>query len=276
MGCAPERRPPVPATGVQGDPHRAALQALNDAGIEYLVGGAYALQVELGVLLREVKDLDLMVRRRDVAAALAALKRAGYETALAFPHWLAKAWVGDDFIDIIFSSGNGIVSVDDGWFQHAHDAELFGLPVRTCPSEEGIWARAFVMERERYDGADVAHLLRCTAERLDWRRLVDRFGPHWRVLLAHLILFGFIYPSECDRIPAPVMNGLLARLADEGAGRAPCERVCQGTLLSRAQFLIDVQRWGYADARLRPRGTMTEEETSAWTAAITNAVTRPT
>lgn len=276
MGTDREREPGAAATEVRGDPHRAALLALNDAGVEYLVGGAYALQVELGVLLREVKDLDLLLRRRDVETALGTLRRAGYETAVAFPHWLAKAWAGDEFIDVIFSSGNGIVVVDDDWFRHAHDAELFGLPVRTCPSEEGIWARAFVMERERYDGADVAHLLRCTAERLDWARLVQRFGAHWRVLLAHLILFGFIYPAECARIPSWVLQELLSRLAREANAPPLLERVCQGTLLSRAQFLIDVQRWGYADARLRPRGKMSEEEAAAWTAAIANAVTRPT
>lgn len=147
-------------TEVRGDPHRAALAALNDAGVQYLVGGAYALQMELGVILREVKDLDLFLRPRDVEAALAALRRAGYETDLTFPHWLAKAWAGDDFIDVIFCSGNGIVTVDDDWFRYARRVELLGMPVLLCPSEEGIWARAFVMERERYDGADVAHLLR--------------------------------------------------------------------------------------------------------------------
>ena len=52
------------------------------------------------------------------------------------------------------------------------------------------------MERERYDGADIAHLLRARADQLAWRRLLRRFGPHWRVLLGHLVLFGFVYPGE--------------------------------------------------------------------------------
>jgi hypothetical protein len=260
-------------TEVRGDPHRAALQALNDAGVDYVVGGAYALQVELGVILREVKDLDLFVRPRDVEPVLAALRRAGYETALALPHWLAKAWAGDDFIDVIFSSGNGVVTVDDDWFRYAPRSELFGLSVLLCPSEEGIWARAFVMERERYDGADVAHLLRCSADKLDWARLVERFGPHWRVLLAHIVLFGFIYPSERDRVPRWVMEHLLGLLARESAERPPAERLCQGTLLSRAQFLIDVQRWGYADARLQPHGNLTDEQADEWTRAIEDPAT---
>jgi hypothetical protein len=33
-------------------------------------------------------------------------------------------------------------------------------------------------------------------------------------------------------------------------GEPPAERVCRGTLLSRTQYVVDVERWGYADGRL--------------------------
>lgn len=253
---------------VGGDPHRRALEALHARGVEFLLGGAFALQTHLGVMLRAVKDLDVFVRPRDVGRALGALQDAGYTTEVAFPHWLAKAVAGDEFIDVIFGSGNGMVCIDDGWFVHARRVEVLGVPVLVCPPEEGIWARAFVMERERYDGADVAHLLRCCARTLDWGRLLARFGEHWRVLYAHLILFGFIYPAERDQVPDRVMARLAERLAAELASPPPDDHVCRGTLLSRAQFLIDVGRWGYADARLAPRGTMTARQVAAWTAAI--------
>jgi hypothetical protein len=140
--------------------------------------------------------------------------------------------------------------------------------VQLCPAEETIWSKAFVMERERYDGADVAHLLRACGEHLDWRRLLHRFGAHWRVLLSHLILFGFIYPAERTRIPTWVMQELLDRVRHELRSHPPTARVCQGTLLSRAEYLIDIEQWGYEDARLLPRGPMTPEEIAQWTAAI--------
>ena len=41
--------------------------------------------------------------------------------------------------------------------------------------------------------------------------LIDRFGAHWRVLLSHLVLFGFIYPSERSRVPARVLEELTER-----------------------------------------------------------------
>jgi DNA polymerase IIIc chi subunit len=46
-------------------------------------------------------------------------------------------------------------------------------------------------------------------------------------------------------------------------------------MTSRAQYLVDVQLWGYEDARLLPHGSMTENEASIWTAAIDEAASRP-
>jgi hypothetical protein len=124
------------------------------------------------------------------------------------------------------------------------------------------------MERERYDGADVAHLLLARADKLDWRRLLDRFGPHWRVLLSHIVLFGFVYPSERSLIPPWVVQELVRNLEAETNSPDVEDRVCQGTLLSREQYLIDIERWGCKDPRLIPAGNMTAAETRRWTAAI--------
>jgi len=154
-----------------------------------------------------------------------------------------KVCSGDRYVDIIFSSGNGICTVDDDWFNHAVGDELFKIPVRLCPLEEMIWCKAFVMERERYDGADVAHILRACGERMDWRRLLQRFDVHWRILLAYLILFGYIYPSDHSSIPEWVMQELLTRLQTEKGYPPSRNRVCRGTLLSRIQYRDDIERW---------------------------------
>jgi hypothetical protein len=245
-----------------------ALEALGRAGVPFLVGGAYAFAHYTGIV-RHTKDFDVFVRQRDAERVLEALASTlGCRTEIAFPHWLGKAHCGDDYVDVIFSSGNGAAEVDDGWFEYAIDAELLGKSVKLAPPEEMIWQKAMIMERERFDGADVAHILRARAESLDWPRLLRRFDSHWRVLFSHLVLFGFIYPSERSRIPDWVMDDLCGRLRDEQRAPPPADRVCQGTLLSRAQYLVDVEEWGYRDARLIPDGTMTRRETAKWTAAI--------
>ena len=248
--------------------YRHVLEALREGGVEFLVGGAYAFTRYTGIE-RSTKDFDVFVRYTDRHRALEALADAGFDTEETFPHWLAKAFWGDDFVDIIYSSGNGVAPVDDGWFAHAPEADVLGLRVKISPPEEMLWSKAFVMERERYDGADVIHLLRAGAATLDWDRLLHRFGSHWRVLLSNLVLFGFVYPSERARIPRHVMDTLLARLSGELDTSDPdAAKLCQGTVVSRQQYLIDVQEWGYTDGRLRPRGNMTAEEIAHWTAAI--------
>jgi hypothetical protein len=257
---------PVPTTDPAGF-YVASFRALQNARIPFLVGGAFALSRYTGIF-RDTKDVDVFVRPADIEPALAALGKAGYRTELTFAHWLGKAFDGDHMIDIIFSSGNGFAQVDDLWFEHAVDDVVLGVPTRLSPVEEMIWSKAFIMERERYDGADIAHLLRARAESLDWRRLLQRFDRHWRVLLSHLVLFGFIYPAERTRIPGRVMAEFLRRLGAEYREGAPAESVCCGTLLSRAQYLVDVDTWGYQDARLGPGGTMTADEVAEWTAAI--------
>jgi hypothetical protein len=246
------------------------LRALNAKRVPYLVGGAYALQTYTNVE-RHTKDFDLFVRRADLKRMLEAFDTLGCRTEVTFPHWLAKAYRGAHFFDIIFSSGNGIAAVDDNWFRHGVDETVLGVPVRLVPAEEMIWQKAFIMERERYDGADVAHLIRARGKTLDWDRLLGHFeGPHGRLLLAHLVLFHYIYPTERACIPDRVIAGLVSRCQAEPDGAA--SDLCRGPLLSRAQYLPDIDWWGYADARLQPVGPMTADQIAHWTAAIERAV----
>lgn len=243
------------------------LAAFEQARIEVLVGGAYAFARYTGIE-RHTKDLDLFVRRADFQKALMALARAGYETHVPFPHWLGKAYCGEFFVDVIYSSGNGLATVDDEWFLHAQRDAVFDVPVRLCPREEMIWSKSFIQERERFDGADVAHLLLRCAESLDWRRLLRRFGADWRVLLAHLVLFGYIFPSERQRVPDWVMDEFLRRLATSNCAAPIQDRLCRGTLLSRQQYLMAVEQWGFVDPRTRPENPMTNDDIATWTAGI--------
>ena len=99
-----------------------------------------------------------------------------------------------------------------------------------------------------------------------WPRLLSRFGEHWPVLLSALVLFKFAYPDRRNDIPDDVMNELMARLATQKP--EPANPVCCGTLLSREQYLFDIDQLGYTDARLRPHGEMTPEHADIWTRAI--------
>lgn len=237
----------IKTTGENSDFYRRTLELVNAAGIPFMVAGAFALDFFLGTS-RRTKDLDLFVKREDVERIFDVLGHAGYRTEIHDPLWIGKAYSGKEFVDIIFGFGNGITKIDDSWFPHAPTGRLWGVDVLFCPLEESLWAKAFVAERDRYDGADVAHIILLKGRELDWDRLVARFGPNWRVLLSHLILFGFIYPGERDRVPASVLAELLGRLEGELNSRDAKQR-CFGPYLSRTQYAYDLEQLGMIDAR---------------------------
>jgi hypothetical protein len=242
-----------------------AMDILDRAKVPYLVGGAYSLAYYAGIV-RHTKDFDVFVRPSQVKNALIAFEQQGYRTEYTHPHWVAKAFDHDekdpDFVDFIYGSGNGLTAVDDEWFKHAVAGEVFGRKVQLCPAEEIIWSKAFIMERNRFDGADVAHLIQARADKLDWPRLLQRFKTHERVLLAHLLLFGYVYPSQKARVPQRVIDELIEEVRSE---TATGDAVCRGTFLSWNQYLPDIRERGYEDARLQPRGPLTQEQINRWT-----------
>ena len=244
---------------------RELLMLVSASKMPFLIGGTHALR-EYTDNTRRTKDLDLFVRPGDVLHVLELCKEHGFHVELPFPHWLGKVHRRGQLTDVIFGSGNGIAIVDDSWFTHARCGEVLGVPVRLCPPEEMIWSKAFVQERERFDGADVLHLLRALGASLDWPRLLQRFDSHPHVLLAHLVMFDFVYPDQHHQVPNWVIEELMPRFLRARAERAV--PICNGTLLSREQYLDDVEKWGYWDGRLEPVGRMTQEEIDIWTAAI--------
>src|SRR5690606_23784637 len=96
-----------------------AIDLLDAARVPFLVGGAYAFTQYTGIA-RHTKDFDLFLRRDDLDAAMDVFREAGFQPEVRFDHWLAKVYgPADRFVDLIFSSGNGIADVDDAWFEHA-------------------------------------------------------------------------------------------------------------------------------------------------------------
>lgn len=251
------------------DPHTRkfycnALTTLKQADAPFLVGGAYAFERHTGIA-RPTKDLDLFARSSDIPKILDTFTKAGYETEVTVPHWLAKATCGENFVDIIFASANGCLPVDDVWFESAVKDCVLDIPVLISAPEEMIASKAYIMARNRFDGADIAHLIKACGDRMDWQRLINHMGGHWRVLLSHLVLYGFIYPGERSQVPDWVMQQLCQKLNQENTQIISDEKLCQGTFLAPLQYRIDVEQHGYKDGRLKPTGRLTQEDVREWT-----------
>jgi hypothetical protein len=227
--------------------YKHALETLNRAGVPFVVSGLYAIYEYTGIY-RKTKDLDLFFEPEHVLDAARALKEAGFSVHLEQAHWLAKAYENHVLVDLIYGMGNGIALIDKGWYEHSRPGILAATPVRIAPPEELIWHRLFVSERHRWDMADTLHLLNYRGDELDWKRLLERVGEHWRLLLAQLLLYDYAYPGHRKRVPSWVRADLFKRAQDE-IDVVGDPNICMGTLISRFSFAIDVNEWGYRDIR---------------------------
>lgn len=232
----------------QREAFMTALEAVNDDGVPYTLGGAFALHHYSGYW-RDTKDMDIFIEPRYIERTLHVLTEAGFDTVMLAEHWLGKAYQGDYFVDIIWGEGNWVDMVDRQWIERSERGEVFGIPVRFTPVEEVIWAKSYVAAHERFDGADILHLIQGVKGSLDWQHLLNRMGPHWQLLLVYINLFCFVYPSNRDYIPDWVI-GELDRRFHEGLEEPPMTaRLCRGTLLDRAAFVFDISEKGYLDPR---------------------------
>lgn len=140
---------------------------------------------------------------------------------------------------------NGVIVVDDSWIQRATPANIHSVDTRVLAAEELIVSKLFVIQRERFDGADIAHAIYGTRGKLDWQRILSLVGEHWEVLWA-LILRRYVYPAQNDFVPAAIWRDLLQRFTDAVSHSDPQAKF-RGSLVDERMFAIDVNEWGLED-----------------------------
>ena len=226
------------------------LRALVEAKAPFLVGGGYALYSYLG-RWRSTKDVDIFIAADDLHSVLHILMRAGFVCEITDAAWLAKARKDDACIDVIFCSYNGLFPVDKGWFDNARRAVVLGMACKVVGPEEIVVSKSFVAARDRFDGADIAWLVRATAHRLDWARVEALMGEHWQVLLWQLLHFLYVFPSERRLIPQGLMQRLLGKLDDEVSSNTYEPLVCRGPMLDPKLYQAEIVVRGAADPRPR-------------------------
>jgi hypothetical protein len=186
------------------------------------------------------------------------LHEDGFDTQVLDPIWLAKAHRGEFFVDLITGMSNGVITVDQSWIDRARPALIVDVPTRVLAAEELIASKLFVTRRERFDGADIVHIIHGTRGRLDWQRIMDLIADHWGVLLWALMLFQYVYPAHAGYVPRAVWDELLDRFRRE-LDQPNSHARFRGSLIDENMFAIDVKEWGLEDvlaeyrARRRPK-----------------------
>jgi hypothetical protein len=231
---------------------REVLIALEKQHVPYAVSGAFALRQHTGIC-RVTKDLDLFMTARTVCEALPILRARGFECEMVDPVWLAKARKGKFFVDLITGMSNAVLLVQDSWIERASPAIVQGIETRVLAPEELVASKIFVARRERFDGADIAHVIYGTYGSFDWDREMELVGEHWEMLLWSLLLFRYVYPAHSHYVPANLWRKLLQRFQKEietPDGQADF----RGSLVDNNMFAIDVNEWGLANLLEEERG----------------------
>jgi hypothetical protein len=135
--------------------------ALNCCRVPYVVSGAFALQVHTGIW-RPTKDLDLFLIPEDVPAAFRCLTKRGFRCRVKDPVWLHKAHRNGFFIDMITGMSNAVITVERSWIENSRPALVLDVRARVLAAEELLASKLFVVRRERFDGADIAHIIFAT------------------------------------------------------------------------------------------------------------------
>jgi hypothetical protein len=240
------RRPVLPAE--QSRVYREALRLMNQSGINYAVGAAFARYAYTSIW-RQTKDLDVFVKPDDLRPMMDQLEANGFETEIKDKHWLAKAWKDGHFLDLIFGTGHGALPVDDHTFDGMQRQKVLGVTSSLMPLEEMIASAMFIAGRNRFDGPEVAHLIRSAKGKLDWQRILDRLGDNRQLLLWHLILFDFIYPGHHKYLPKELMIELFEETRQGWENKKRKPKDFRGTLLDPFSYTVDVEDWGYEDRR---------------------------
>lgn len=235
----------------QAELFREVLTALEQKRVPYAVSGAFALRQHTGIC-RFTKDLDLFMTACTGIKVLPYLRKRGFKCEVTDPVWLSKAHKGDFFVDLITGMSNAVLTVEDSWIERARPAVIHGVETRVLAPEELVASKIFVVRRERFDGADIAHVIYGTYRSFDWERELQLVGEHWEMLLWSLLLFRYVYPAQTHYVPAEVWNELLGRLQRRIAHPSP-DAEFRGSLVDDNMFAIDLNEWGLANLLVERR-----------------------
>jgi hypothetical protein len=227
------------------DFYNRVIALLLGHNMPFMVGGTYAFSAYTGIE-RPTKDIDIKCAFEDYPTILKTFSDAGFKTEISEEQWIAKVHEPDHcfFTDVIFAEKNGLAEIDRGWMRRARDGTILGHKVKLEPIEDMISSKAFIQQKERFDGADVINLIYKYSDTIDWKFLANKIEPHWEILFAHLVNFIFVYPSEKKAIPKWLLENYLNRATKEFLTPTTKTKLTRGLLIS-SQYQPAVTQWGF-------------------------------
>lgn len=217
------------------------LQAAAESGVRLALGGAFALAAYTNHL-RNTKDLDIYVLPSDRERMIGVIERCGmrdyYPQAAYDRGWIYRSCKEPpQIVDIIWSMPNRRANVDEQWLTRGPLLEIRGNRLRMLPAEELLWAKIYVVQRERCDWPDILNLLYHSGSSIDWERLLGRLGADAPLLAAVATVFRWLCPDRAEKLPEWLWKRLDAPSVFEECGRRSF------LLDTRPWFGVDFRRW---------------------------------
>lgn len=205
--------------------YKRVIDRLRELGIRFAIGGGLAFSEYAG-RVRNTKDIDLYIFPWEKEAASEAVLSVGfhdfYDENPYDRSWIFRACEGPVIVDLMWTAPNHRMVVDARWLTRGRDVTIRGTRLKLLPPEELIWAKLFVVQRDRCDWPDLLNILNATGHMLDWRHLLDRLGADAPLLGGLLSTYRWISPERAQSVPKWVWErvGLLPwqENSEESAG----------------------------------------------------------
>lgn len=217
--------------------YEPVLRAVHEQGILCAIGGGFAMNSYAGHW-RNTKDMDLYCLPCDRAKLIEILTRAGlrdlYDEKPYERHWLYRGTKDCCIVDIIWAMANRRDDVDEAWLTRGPEIELRGRHHRLIPVEELLWAKLYVIQRDRCDWGDVINLIQANGPAMDWEHLIDRLSADKPLLTAVLSMFCWLNPDRAADLPAWIWDRLKMPVPQPG---------CTPEAMRGRADLLDTRPW---------------------------------
>lgn len=208
-----------PLLGPKLVPFEPVLRELERRGIPHALAGGIALAwyTRLG---RNGGDLDLFILEQHRDAAVHALEACGYGDYYAVkPYdrsWIYRGHKDGIILDLIWQMANHRAQVDHLWLSRGPSLTTHGHRVQLIAIEELIYAKIYVLQKDRTDWPELVGLMHDHAESLDWGRLMELMGDDLPLLTSVVALLAWISPVRARVIPRRVWGDLGLRRPSAG------------------------------------------------------------
>ncbi|MES1246794.1 MAG: nucleotidyltransferase [Actinomycetota bacterium] len=178
---------------------KAAAKILNDAEIEFVLGGGLSAWARGGP--RSEHDVDFLIKPEDADAALAAFDAAGWKTEKPPEGWLYKTWHENGaLVDLIYDPASGPITQE--MIERAHEGEVMALRAKVATLEDVLVSKLMAIREQELNFSSVLEWSRALREQIDWPQVRERtqdspFAKAFFVLIEEL----GIVASEEELLP---------------------------------------------------------------------------